>query len=214
MEVIDLITGGDIIFYNGLLLGFALVAPIGMQNLYVFNNALSNSLQHAYLYSMLIWIANSSFVLFAYFGFGTLVNAYLLLKIIVMFVGSFLVIWMGAIILRTSQAIQLKTEQNGMTVKKALTSALIVSWANPQAIIDGSLTLSAFRGTLNNQEVWPFVLGIVAATFIWFNAITFIISLLKTRLPRNIIFWFNVVSGTILIGYGFYLMYEVYQLIV
>ncbi|MFT8883284.1 MAG: hypothetical protein ABF975_04680 [Liquorilactobacillus hordei] len=58
------------------------------------------------------------------------------------------------------------------------------------------------------------MLGIVAATFIWFNAITFIISLLKTRLPRNIIFWFNVVSGTILIGYGFYLMYEVYQLIV
>ncbi|MFT8950405.1 MAG: LysE family transporter [Liquorilactobacillus hordei] len=122
MEVIDLITGGDIIFYNGLLLVFALVAPIGMQNLYVFNNALSNSLQRAYLYSMFIWIANSSFVLFAYFGFGTLVNAYLLLKIIVMFVGSFLVIWMGAIILRTSQAIQLKTEQNGMTVKKALTS--------------------------------------------------------------------------------------------
>lgn len=201
-------------FYNGLLLGFALVAPIGMQNLYVFNNALNNRLRRAYLYSMFIWIANSAFVLFAYFGFGTLVNKYLPLKFIVMLVGSFLVIWMGAMVLRSSQTIQLKTEHNGITVKKALTSALIVSWANPQAIIDGSITLSAFRGTLNNREVWPFVLGIMAATFIWFNAVTLLINLLKRRLPQNIIFWFNIISGSILIGYAFYLMYEVYQLIV
>ncbi|WP_349549814.1 LysE/ArgO family amino acid transporter [Leuconostoc pseudomesenteroides] len=201
-------------FYNGLLLGFALVAPIGMQNLYVFNNALNNRLRRAYLYSMFIWIANSAFVLFAYFGFGTLVSKYLLLKFIVMLVGSFLVIWMGAVVLRTSQAVQLQDEHNGMTVKKALTSALIVSWANPQAIIDGSITLSAFRGTLNTHEVWPFVLGIMAATFIWFNAVTLIINLLKMRLPQKILFWFNVISGCVLIGYGFYLMYELYQLIV
>lgn len=128
--------------------------------------------------------------------------------------GSFLVIWMGAVVLRTSQAVQLQDEHNGMTVKKALTSALIVSWANPQAIIDGSITLSAFRGTLNTHEVWPFMLGIMAATFIGFNAVTLIINLLKTSLPQKILFWFNVISGCVLIEYGFYLMYELYQLIV
>ncbi|MBD9366882.1 LysE family transporter [Leuconostoc mesenteroides] len=201
-------------FCNGLLLGFALVMPVGMQNLYVFNNALNNRLLRAYLYSMFIWIANSAFVLFAYFGFGTLVKKYLLLKFIVMIVGIFLVIWMGTVVLKSSKAVELKTKNSVMTVKTALTSALIVSWANPQAVIDGSITLSAFRNTLSNDEVWPFVLGIMLATFIWFNAVTLIINLLKARLPRNIIFWFNIISGCILIGYGLYLMYEVYQLIV
>lgn len=198
---------------KGMMIGFAFIAPIGMQNLYVFNNAMNNRLRRAFLYVLFVWLADAAFSMAAFFGMGALISSYEMLKLIVMLLGGLLVIWIGYGILRGANSVQLNTQQNAMTMKKAMLTAVIVSWANPQALIDGSLMLGALRGTLADNQVWPFIIGVITASFIWFNGITITMNLLKERLPKRALVWVNIVSAFIVIGYGLYLLYEAVEML-
>ena len=68
--------------------------------------------------------------------------------------------------------------------------------------------LGALRGTLAKDAVWPFIIGAVIATFIWFNTITIVMNLLKERLPKKVLVWVNIVSGLIVLVYGAYLLVQ------
>ena len=61
-------------YWQGLLIGFAFVAPIGMQNVYVFNNGLSYKLSRAWLYTFLVWVFDALFCLAAFYGIGALIK--------------------------------------------------------------------------------------------------------------------------------------------
>ncbi|EER75437.1 LysE/ArgO family amino acid transporter [Weissella paramesenteroides] len=193
---------------KGMMIGFAFVAPIGMQNLYVFNNALTNSFRRSLVYVLFVWIADSLFSLAAFFGMGAIISSVTWLRLLVMLVGGLLVIWIGWGILRSADGVQLNAHQNKLPVKQAFMTAFIVSWANPQALIDGSLLLGALRGTLAKDAVWPFIIGVIMATFIWFNTITILMNLLKERLPKKVLVWVNIISGLIVLIYGAYLLVE------
>lgn len=190
------------------MIGFAFVAPIGMQNLYVFNNALTNSFRRSLVYVLFVWIADSLFSLAAFFGMGAIISSVTWLRLLVMLVGGLLVIWIGWGILRSADGVQLNAHQNKLPVKQAFMTAFIVSWANPQALIDGSLLLGALRGTLAKDAVWPFIIGVIMATFVWFNTITILMNLLKERLPKKVLVWVNIISGLIVLIYGAYLLVE------
>ena len=193
---------------KGMMIGSAFIAPIGMQNLYVFNNAMNHKLKRAAFYVILVWLADALFSMAAFFGMGAIISANALIKLIVMLIGGALVIWIGYGILRGANSVQLNDQHNEVTVQKAIMSAVIVSWANPQALIDGSLMLGALRGTLAQHDVWPFILGVITASFIWFMGITIIMNLLKERLPKKVLVWVNIISGIIVVVYGGYLLIE------
>jgi L-lysine exporter family protein LysE/ArgO len=191
-----------------MMIGFAFVAPIGMQNLYVFNNALTNSFKRSLVYVLFVWMADSLFSLAAFFGMGAIISSVTWLRLLVMLIGGGLVIWIGWGILRSANSVQLNTTGNKLPVKQAFLTAFIVSWANPQALIDGSLLLGALRGTLDKSQVWPFIIGVIMATFIWFNTITIVMNILKERLPKKVLIWVNILSGIIVLVYGAYLLIQ------
>ena len=185
---------------KGLLLGFALVAPIGMQNIYVFNNAFNHSMKRSMLYSLFVWISNTVLALVGYFGFGVILNANEIIKQVVMFVGGVLVVWLAWNILKSARSVDLNEQINQIPVKKAILTAIVVIWANPQAVIDSSITLSAIRGTLSDSAV---------GMFIWIMGMTLVINSLKDRLSKKFLIWINVISGIVLLLYGVHLLYEV-----
>ncbi|RRG18846.1 amino acid transporter [Weissella viridescens] len=198
---------------SGMLLGFAFIAPIGMQNLYVFNNAVNNTLQRAMLYVLFVWLADSSFSLVAYFGMGAIINSNDLLKLIVMILGGALVIYIGWTILRSANQVDLDASGNKLSMGKAFATAFIVTWANPQALVDGSLMLGATRAKLPDADVWPFIIGVLIATALWFTIVTVVVNRLKSRLSKRAFVIVNVVSGLIMLGYGLYFLYGAVQMI-
>ncbi|GEA94529.1 Lysine permease [Weissella viridescens] len=198
---------------SGMLLGFAFIAPIGMQNLYVFNNAVNNTLQRAMLYVLFVWLADSSFSIVAYFGMGAIINSNDLLKLIVMILGGALVIYIGWTILRSANQVSLDASGNKLSMGKAFATAFIVTWANPQALVDGSLMLGATRAKLPDADVWPFIIGVLIATALWFTIVTVVVNRLKNRLSKRAFVIVNVVSGLIMLGYGLYFLYGAVQMI-
>lgn len=196
------------VILQGMLIGFAYSAPIGMQNLYIFNNALSNRLSKAFLYASVIWLVDAVFSLIAFLGVGTLIMQNDFIKLAVMLIGGVIVSYLGGTIIRTANAVQLNTIEQATTLGKVFVTALVLSFGNPQALIDGSLMLGALRGTLADREVMPFYGGVILATAIWFTGITLAFNILRDRLSKRFLVWINLISGFIVLLYGLHLILE------
>lgn len=84
------------------MIGIASAAPIGLQNIFLFNNALSERPKKAFLITGIVWFFDAVMALLGFFGMGTLINTYQLVKLIIMFVGSLLVFYIGFSLLRQS----------------------------------------------------------------------------------------------------------------
>lgn len=194
------------IYLRGILVGFAFVAPIGMQNIYMFNNALSNKMSKALLYNFLVWFCDALFSFAAFYGIGALISANEIVKIIVMLIGGALTSYIGFNIIRSAKQTAIGSDRKKQTLKQALMTALIVSWGNPQAMIDGTMMLGASRATLTFEQSILFITGVVTASFIWDHGITIGFNLLRDKLPKKFLLAINLISGIIVAVYGLYLI--------
>ena len=194
------------IYLRGILVGFAFVAPIGMQNIYMFNNALSNKMSKALLYNFLVWFCDALFSFAAFYGIGALISANEIVKIIVMLVGGALTSYIGFNIIRSAKQTAIGSDSKKQTLKQALMTALIVSWGNPQAMIDGTMMLGASRATLTFEQSILFITGVVTASFIWDHGITIGFNLLRDKLPKKFLLAINLISVIIVAIYGLYLI--------
>ncbi len=194
------------IYLRGILVGFAFVAPIGMQNIYMFNNALSNKMSKALLYNFLVWFCDALFSFAAFYGIGALISANEIVKIIVMLIGGALTSYIGFNIIRSAKQTAIGSDSKKQTLKQALMTALIVSWGNPQAMIDGTMMLGASRATLTFEQSILFITGVITASFIWDHGITIGFNLLRDKLPKKFLLAINLISGIIVAVYGLYLI--------
>lgn len=194
------------IYLRGILIGFAFVTPIGMQNIYMFNNALSNKMSKALLYNFLVWFCDALFSFAAFYGIGALISANEIVKIIVMLVGGALTSYIGFNIIRSAKQTAIGSDSKKQTLKQALMTALIVSWGNPQAMIDGTMMLGASRATLTFEQSILFITGVITASFIWDHGITIGFNLLRDKLPKKFLLAINLISGIIVAVYGLYLI--------
>ena len=200
------------IFLQGLTMGLAYVAPIGMQNLFVINSALTNKRQRALLTALIVIFFDITLSLACFFGIGTIMQKFKWLQMVILCVGSLIVIYIGISLLRAKTQ-DLEKDQPTMSIKKTISSACVVTWFNPQAIIDGTMMLGAFHVTLAAGQETPFITGVACASFSWFIGLTFLISLISSKFNAKVMRWINIVCGVIIIGYGLKLFVSFVQML-
>ena len=200
------------IFLQGLTMGLAYVAPIGMQNLFVINSALTNKRKRALLTALIVIFFDITLSLACFFGIGTIMQKFKWLQMVILCVGSLIVIYIGISLLRAKTQ-DLEKDQPTMSIKKTISSACVVTWFNPQAIIDGTMMLGAFHVTLAAGPETPFITGVACASFFWFIGLTFLISLISSKFNAKVMRWINIVCGVIIIGYGIKLFVSFVQML-
>lgn len=200
------------IFLQGLTMGLAYVAPIGMQNLFVINSALTNKRKRALLTALIVIFFDITLSLACFFGIGTIIQKFKWLQMVILCVGSLIVIYIGISLLRAKTQ-DLEKDQPTMSIKKTISSACVVTWFNPQAIIDGTMMLGAFHVTLAAGQETPFITGVACASFSWFIGLTFLISLISSKFNAKVMRWINIVCGVIIIGYGIKLFVSFVQML-
>lgn len=200
------------IFLQGLTMGLAYVAPIGMQNLFVINSALTNKRKRALLTALIVIFFDITLSLACFFGIGTIMQKFKWLQMVILCVGSLIVIYIGISLLRAKTQ-DLEKDQPTISIKKTISSACVVTWFNPQAIIDGTMMLGAFHVTLAAGQETPFITGVACASFSWFIGLTFLISLISSKFNAKVMRWINIVCGVIIIGYGIKLFVSFVQML-
>lgn len=196
-------------FFQGLTMGLAYLAPIGMQNLFVINSALNDSRKRAFLTAIIVACFDISLSVSCFYGIGSIMEKYDFVKLAILLIGSIVVIKIGISLLK-SRAENVKRECSSMPIGKTITSACVVTWFNPQAIIDGTMMLGAFHVTLLSSQALPFMSGIISASFLWFTGLIFVISLFSKIFRGNnsskVMTVVNRVCGTVIIIYGLNLL--------
>lgn len=200
---------------QGLLLGFAYVAPIGTQNIFVINTAIRKSRLRAYQVAFITIFFDISLALSCFLGVGALMERFKLLKILILLLGSVAVIYIGVGLVR-----QVPEVESGETVDvnksfiKIIWTCFAVTWLNPQALVDGSLLLGGMRASLPVDMSSYFIIGVCLASFIWFTSLATIISLFKGKFNIKVIKIINLVCGVVIILYGFKLAYSFVKLVI
>ena len=176
-------------FLQGLLVGLATFAPIGMQNLFIINTALVQPLPRILLTITIIGLFDMTLSTAAFYGIGALLVAYL-----------------GYKTFKTTPS--LKKVDTNIPIKNILLMALLVTWGNPQAVIDASMMLGAFRANIPAESIYHFFFGFLAMTPIWFGFLAGTMYVLAKKIKISHLVWINRVCGTVLIIYGIKLVYD------
>lgn len=188
-------------FLQGLTMGIAYDAPIGLANLFVINAALTQTKRKSFLTALIITFFDVTLAFACFFGIGAIMKKFEWLQLVILLVGSLIVIYMGINLLR-SQTTDISGTDTEMTLLKTISSAFVVIWFNPQAIIDGSMMLGAFQVTLPTYSYPIFIAGVGIASALWFILLSLIVSKFKDKFNAKILRIINLVCGVIIILYG------------
>lgn len=193
---------------QGLILGFVYVMPIGTQNIFVINTALRQPRIRTWLTALIIFLFDISLAIACFYGVGALLQTATWLKLTVLCLGSLIVIWIGFSIFRDkSSTVDSNTDVN-IPLSKVITTAFVVTWLNPQALIDGSLMLGAFHASMPGFAGTLFITGVCLASFIWWFGMSTFISLFKTKITDKALRIINIVCGGIIMFYGAKLFWD------
>lgn len=200
------------IYLQGLTMGLAYVAPIGLQNLFVINTALTQPRRRVFLTALIVIFFDVTLGLACFFGVGAIMQASPLLEKAVLLIGSIIVIWIGQGLVRAKDTMDTSTKVD-IPILKVISTACVVTWFNPQALIDGTMMLGAFKATLPAGTDFFFVGGFASASVLWFLSVSTVISLFSARFTDKTLRVINVVCGVVIIFYGFKLLWNFVQMV-
>lgn len=200
------------LFYlQGLTMGLAYVAPIGLQNMFVINTALTQRRSRVIATAFIVMFFDISLAVACFFGIGAIMKSSIWLEMGILLVGSIIVIWIGISLLRSHDTMDSSTKVD-IPILKVISTACVVTWFNPQALIDGSMMLGAFRATMNSSQALEFILGTASASFSWFLGLSLLLSIFSKKFTDKALRIINIICGLVIIFYGIKLFVNFIQL--
>ena len=183
-------------YFQGLTLGLAYVAPIGMQNLFVINSALTQSRLRALITALIV----------IFFDVTAAV------QMAVLFIGGLVVTYIGYGLIQSKV-----TELNGTAQTQGLMStiwqACVVTWFNAQAVIDGTMLLGAFKAAMSHEQSLHFLFGVLSASCLWFTGFALVVSLAGGLITPRVLNAVNKICGVVIIIYGLKLLWHFVEMI-
>ena len=182
-------------------MGLAYLAPIGAQNLFVINTALTAPLGIALVTAGIVAFFDISLALACFWGIGLVIEHSLLLQKALLGGGGLILIYLAWQLLHA----QVQTDTSAYsqpTLWQTATLAFTVTWFNPQAVIDGTLMLGAFRSSLPADTASLFISGVAAASCLWFFGLTGIFKTCCQNLRPSHLQWINRICGAVIFVYA------------
>lgn len=197
---------------QGFILGLAYLAPIGMQNLYVINTAISMNKIRAYQVAIITIFFDISLALACFYGVGVLMDSNKALKLLILLIGSIAVIYIGISLIRSKPDL-LKEVNINKSILQIISACFVVTWLNPQAIIDGSLLLGGIKASLPINASKFFIQGVCLASITWFLGLAIFVSSFRNMFNIKVLRKINIICGGVVIYYGLKLGYSFFELI-
>ena len=133
------------------------------------------------------------------------------LELIVMGIGSLVVIYIGFSIVRSEAKMDDSTNVD-IPILKVLTTACVVTWFNPQALIDGTMLLGASKAAVPADLGYVFILGVCIASASWWLGLTTVVTLFRAKITAKIFRIINIVCGAFILFYGASLLLDFIKL--
>ncbi len=187
-------------------MGLAYVAPIGLQNLFVINTALTQRKSRVFLMALIVIFFDVTLALACFYGIGAVMERSPLLEKLVLLAGSLIVMYIGAGLMKAKDS--LKETDVDMPLWRVASTACVVTWFNPQALIDGTMMLGAFKASLSPAGGNSFIFGVAAASALWFFGLSTALSLFSAKFTDRSLRMINLICGAVVFFYGAKLLWN------
>jgi L-lysine exporter family protein LysE/ArgO len=201
------------IFFQGFIFGLAYVAPIGPQNLFVINSSINNNkIKYKLKIVLIVVFFDISLALACFIGVGVLFALLPVLKYVLLFLGSIIIIIIGIRTVFRKIDVECNDKTEELSLLKIIFFGFSLAWLNPQAVIDGTMILGGVRAALPVYSAYVFMAGVCFASAIWFGALSLLASNVIGKFKKALVF-INAACGIILVLCGFRLGWELLSLL-
>lgn len=166
------------IFFHGFFLALGLILPLGVQNIFIFNQgALQRAWFQALPSAVTAACCDTLLIISAVYGVSFLVNDYEILKTSIMGIGIVFLVYMGSTIWRANTV----TKDGGKpySFKKQIIFTMSVSLLNPHALLDTVGVIGTSSLMYSGFEKFLFAISCVVVSWFWFVMLAIGGSLLK-----------------------------------
>ncbi len=187
-------------YLQGLMLGAAMILPLGPQNAFVMNQGVRR--QYHLMIAALCSFSDLVLICGGIFGGSALLMRSPWLLGLVTWGGVAFLLWYGWGALKTafSSNIELDEAQiSGQGRWGIITTMLAVTWLNPHVYLDTFVVLGSLGGQLATEPKRWFALGTVSASFMWFFGLALLAAWfaprLRTKRAQRVI---NFIVGSVM----------------
>jgi L-lysine exporter family protein LysE/ArgO len=159
---------------HGLILAFGLILPLGVQNVFVFNQgAVQPKFTRALPVVLTASICDTLLISLAVLGVSVVVLGQAWIKLSLLGVGIIFIIYMGYVTWKMKPAHNSETVEL-IATKKQIVFAASVSLLNPHAILDTIGVIGTSSLTYTGSEKLAFTLSCIAVSWLWFFSLALI----------------------------------------
>lgn len=170
-------------YLQGLMLGAALILPLGPQNAFVMNQGIRR--QYHIMTALLCTLSDVALICAGVFGGSALLMQSPWLLALVTWGGVLFLLWYGFGALKTAFARDIDLE-NAEALRQGrgqiIATMLAVTWLNPHVYLDTFVVLGSLGGQLAEMPKRWFALGTISASFLWFFSLALLAAWLAPRL--------------------------------
>jgi L-lysine exporter family protein LysE/ArgO len=164
------------IFYsiiNGLILGFGLMIPLGMQNIFVLNQGIAQkNFKNILPCIITAAICDTLLIIIGVLGVSLLILELSWLKIALMVIGLFFLLYISYTNWNMSSS-KIKKEFKAYSAKKQIIFTVSVSIFNPHAITDTIMVIGGNSIQYSENAKLAYTLSCIITSWIWFFGLAY-----------------------------------------
>lgn len=191
---------------HGILLAFGLILPLGVQNVFIFTQGVTQPhLTKALPAAITAALCDTLLIVLAILGLSLIVLQFEWLRLVLLVGGIVFLFYMGKVIWSSGAANM--QDQQALPVKKQILFALSVSLLNPHALLDtiGVIGTSAIQ--YSGEELLFFTIACISVSWAWFIGLSILgAAVKKINIPSRVFIFFNKCSALFIWGTALYLM--------
>jgi len=186
------------IFLQGIILGIAVAAPVGMMSLLCINKTLLNGKKDGLIAGFGIAFADFVYAIIAVFLYAFIIDFLRIYTPALNIIGSLILILLGLsfVFKSNNDSTGMKAEKSNYVISFLQTFLLTLS--NPTTII----SFMVIAASLAITDSWLLPFGIFVGSMVWWTALVTTISFLRHKISKKIIRMINIVSGLIILILG------------
>ncbi len=196
-------------FIYGAILALGLIIPLGIQNIFIFNQgATQRHFLHALPSVLTASLCDALLIILAVLGVSVAVLTIPWLKTVIFLLGFFFLMYMGWVTWNNKPP-KLHENEKPLSAKRQIGFALSVSLLNPHAIVDTIGVIGTNSLNFIGNAKLAYTLACISISCVWFLSLSiaghFLHRLDKTGLLLMLI---NKISAVIIWGVGVYIGWQ------
>ncbi len=154
---------------HGIMLAFGLILPLGVQNVFIFNQgATHQKFTRALPAVITAGVCDTLLISLAVAGVSIIILSFEMLRTFMFLIGFLFLAYMGWLMWKDTPDIKKNQEANPFSTKRQILFAASVSLLNPHAILDTIGVIGTSSLVYTGYDKWIFTIACILISWIWF----------------------------------------------